>query len=156
VNHTEIDVRSRIIKTILIALAVWGLLSFAVVFWVILIGSENTDERAVILEGGSLIFLWCIAGGLSFKCFKHPLITNMQRIAIPWGLRFVVFCILFAMLEEAVTTSLSNLAVHFLGASMKGIITASLNYWEVIGLHSVVVFVPMFIVWVFLLRRLDF
>ncbi|HUU11041.1 MAG TPA: hypothetical protein VM431_10950 [Phycisphaerae bacterium] len=61
-----------------------------------------------------------------------------------------------ALLEEAVTTGLTNLAPVFGGVTDAARITASKNYLEVVCLHSVVVFVPAFIGWAVILRFIDF
>jgi uncharacterized membrane protein YhdT len=60
------------------------------------------------------------------------------------------------MVEEAVTTGMTNLAPVFgvpIGAAY---ITASANYFDVVCFHSVVVFIPMFIAWAVILRSYDF
>jgi hypothetical protein len=56
------------------------------------------------------------------------------------------------MLEEAVTTSMTNCAPLFGVKIGEAYITASANYFDVILHHSVVVFVPMFIGWAVLLK----
>jgi hypothetical protein len=70
------------------------------------------------------------------------------------GATFVVFATLLALLEEAVTTTLTNLAPVF--GNAQGFITASRNYLEVVVWHSVIVIAPMFVVWAWLLARLRF
>jgi hypothetical protein len=53
----------------------------------------------------------------------------------------VLFCTLLALAEEAVTTTMTNLAPLF-GVKMGEVaITASANYIEVVTQHSVIVFV---------------
>lgn len=61
------------------------------------------------------------------------------------------------MLEEVVTTSLTN-AAPLLGSEVGvAMITASTNYWEVVFLNSVwPVFVPWILAWTWLLSRYDF
>jgi hypothetical protein len=60
------------------------------------------------------------------------------------------------MLEEAVTTGLTNLAPLLGGVTDAARITASRNYFEVVLRHSVIAFVPMFLCWAWLLSRYDF
>jgi hypothetical protein len=79
-----------------------------------------------------------------------------RRSPIGWRTRFVLLCIAFALLEEAITTTLTNLAPLFGGVTDAARITASKNYLEVVLLHSVVAFVPMFLCWAWLLSRHDF
>ena len=61
-----------------------------------------------------------------------------------------------ALLEEAVTTTMTNLAPVLGVAIGQAYITASANYLDVVLGHSVIVFVPMFAAWAWLLSRYDF
>jgi hypothetical protein len=61
-----------------------------------------------------------------------------------------------AMLEEAVTTTMTNLAPLFGAEIGEAYITASTNYFDVILHHSVIVFVPWFIAWAWILKRYEF
>jgi hypothetical protein len=61
-----------------------------------------------------------------------------------------------ALLEEAITTSMTNLAPLWGTTTAQAHITASGNYLDVVLLHSVIVFVPMFVAWAWLLTRYDF
>jgi hypothetical protein len=58
--------------------------------------------------------------------------------------------------EEAVTTTLTNLAPIFGSRIGEAYITASSNYFEVVLYNSVIVFIPMFLVWAWLLSRWNF
>ena len=89
------------------------------------------------------------------KKWRDPLVLAFRALKMPWELRFILLATFLAMMEEVVTTGLSILA-RFLGAGEKGIITASTNYFEVIGLNSVIVFIPLFAVWALMLRWWDF
>jgi len=60
------------------------------------------------------------------------------------------------MAEEAVTTTMTNLAPVFGVRMGEAYITASANYLDVIALHSVIVFIPMFICWAWMLSKFDF
>ena len=80
----------------------------------------------------------------------------LQRIRIDPRITFVVMATILAMVEEAITTTLTNLAPLFGVPYGSAYITASGNYFDVVCLHSVVVFVPMFIGWSFLLQRYSF
>lgn len=67
-----------------------------------------------------------------------------------------MFATILALIEEVITTTMTNLAPLF-GVKMgEAYITASTNYFEVVLLHSVIVFIPMFIVWAWMLSRYDF
>jgi hypothetical protein len=60
------------------------------------------------------------------------------------------------MLEEAVTTSLTNMAPLLGEVTDAAWITASKSYLEVILKHTVIAFVPLFLCWGWLLSRYDF
>jgi hypothetical protein len=60
------------------------------------------------------------------------------------------------MLEEVITTTMTNLASLFSVQVGEAYITASTNYFDVILHHSVIVFVPWFIAWAWILKRYDF
>jgi hypothetical protein len=90
------------------------------------------------------------------RLFRDRVSAFVRGIRLDWRVKFVLFATLLALLEEAVTVTMTNLAPVFgvpLGAAY---ITASANYLNVVCLHSVVVFVPMFVAWALLLRRVDF
>lgn len=73
-----------------------------------------------------------------------------------WFQRFVLFCVAMGMIEEAVTTFMTNSA-PLLGVQLGEVyITASSNYWDVILGHSLIVITPAFLAWAFLLQRYRF
>ena len=63
---------------------------------------------------------------------------------------------MLALVEEAITTTMTNLAPVFGVKVGQAYITASTNYLDVILGHSVIVFVPMFVAWAWLLSWYDF
>jgi flagellar biogenesis protein FliO len=105
--------------------------------------------------GLSLIFIWCISGGLIMRLARDRFIQWSTRLRINWQLRFVILCIAMALIEEAVTTSLTNTAPLFGAVTSAARITSSTNYFKVIS-GSVVAFIPLFICWAWLLGRYDF
>jgi hypothetical protein len=134
-------------------LAVWLALSSAavtVVTW------QNHRIRAVIGMAWGLIVLWVFLGGSLMYIFREPVRARVSGIRFDWRLKFILFCTLLAMTEEAITTSMTNLAPLFGVKVGEAYITASTNYFDVIALHSVVVFVPMFVGWSVILWRYDF
>jgi hypothetical protein len=137
------------------ALAVWlGLSTTAVLIVVSIGGGPNT--RAVVLMGSGLVLLWIALGGTLMHLARDRVRELVLRLPWDWRLTFVLMATLLALLEEAVTTGMTNLAPVFgvpIGAAY---ITASANYLDVVSLHSVVVFVPMFIAWAVILRRVAF
>lgn len=136
-------------------LAGWTALSTLLILF-IAINFMGPNSRAVVLMGAGLVLLWIVLGGMLMWRFRERirLWTSGRRLSP--SLTFILFCTLLALTEEAVTVSMTNLAPLFgvpLGAAY---ITASANYFDVVGLHSVVVFVPMFICWAWMGSRWRF
>lgn len=114
------------------------------------------DEKiphAVIGMGAGLIVFWVVLLGGAMFLFREPVKKFVQKIPLHWQVKFIVFCILLAMLEEAIAVTMTNLAPWFGVGVGEAYITASANYFDVIVHHSVIVFVPWFIVWAWLLKR---
>jgi hypothetical protein len=137
------------------ALAAWLVLSTTFVAVVVSIGG-GPNSRAVIGMGVGLVVLWIgLAGSLMYLA-RDRVRALVMRLRFDWRIRFVLMATLLALVEEAVTTAMTNLAPLFgvpIGAAY---ITASANYLDVVALHSVVVFVPMFMAWAVLLQRVQF
>lgn len=124
-------------------LAVFGLLNF------------GSAEAAIALMAASLWLTWVLAGGTAARRLRERLRMRLQPSS-NWPLHFVLFATLLALAEEAITTTLTNLVPAFGSQVGVAFITASSSYLEVVLYNSVIVFVPMFIVWAWLLRRYAF
>lgn len=146
---------SRITRRILIAIGVYSLLLISFLNWVIL-HSDNVRDRAIFLMADGLILLWIVLGGCLTLLLQDKLVPWLTAIPLHWRVRFVLLCTALALFEEVITTSMTNLA-PFLGTTPEEAhITASTNYFKVVLFHSVIVFVPMFIAWAWLLGRWNF
>ncbi len=133
-------------------LAVWTAVAALFMFVVAAVGMPP-NARAVIFMATGLAVIWIGVGGVGMWKARERVRAFVQRIPLPEPVKFVMFCTLLALAEEAVTVSMTNLAPVFgvpLGAAY---ITASANYLDVVLFHSVVVFVPMFIAWGWMLTR---
>jgi hypothetical protein len=146
---------NRLPVIIISVLGIWLALSTAVVVFVALT-VMGPNSRAVALMGLGLILLWVVLGGILMVVFRKRIRSVVVRLPGDWRLKFVLFATLLALVEEAVTVSMTNLAPLFGVPVGAAYITASANYLDVVTLHSVVVFVPMFIGWAFLLSRWNF
>lgn len=133
------------------SLLVLGLISFAV-----LTSDAPSAEKAIIRMALGLNLIWVVLLGALMVRFRDPVQKLIRRIPLPWGLKFFLFCIVLALLEEAVTVSLTNLAPLFGAPVGEAFITASANYLHTVLFHSVIVFLPMFLTWTVLLRYFDF
>lgn len=105
---------------------------------------------------GGLGYLWIVTCGSLMWRYRNSVRERVQSYPLDWRLKFVLFATLLALIEEAITTSMTNLAPQF-GARLGEVyITASGNYLDVVLFHSVIVLIPEFIAWAWLLSRYDF
>jgi len=141
----RVSLQGRFVLALLVIL-------FLVTAFVTLANWHQPRKRAVIGMGWGLILFWIVGCGLIMWRWKGLWCRLAAKARLPWPVKFVLGCILLAMLEEAVTTSMSNCAPLFVVKIGEAYITASSNYLDVILRHSVVVFVPMFIGWAVLLK----
>jgi len=136
-------------------IGIWLSISSCLIFLIALF-SNQPNFRAVIMMALGLILLWVVIGGISMRILRDPIRIRMQAFKVDWRIQFVLLATFLALVEELITTTMTNLAPIFgvpIGAAY---ITASNNYFDVVCLHSVVVFIPMFICWAFLLQKYNF
>ncbi len=136
-------------RRFVVGLAGWlALVSTAV----LLLNWSKRAPRAVILMAWGLILLWIGGCGFAMWRWRERWCRLAARVPLPWMVKFVLGCVALALLEEAITTLMTNCA-PLLGVRVgQAYITASANYFDVVFYHSVVVFVPLFIGWAVLLR----
>jgi hypothetical protein len=142
-------------KILIILLGIWLAFSTAVVLFIALT-TMGPNSRAVIMMGAGLILLWVALGGTLMFAFRNRIREVVLGLRGDWRLKFVLFATLLALLEEAVTVTMTNLAPVFGVPVGAAYITASANYLDVVALHSAVVFIPMFIGWAFILSLWNF
>ena len=106
--------------------------------------------------GSGLVLLWNVAGGILMYRGRDRVRRFVLALPGWWPVKFVAFCTLLALAEEAITTTMTNLAPGLRRALGKAYITASANYLDVVCFHSVIVFVPWFVGWAWMLSRWDF
>jgi hypothetical protein len=136
-----------------ITIATWLVLTTAavtVVTW------RSPHMRAVLAMGWGLILLWIGACGALMYYFRELVREAMSQIRLDWRLKFILFATLLALMEESITTTMTNLAPLFGVKVGEAYITASTNYLDVVALHSVVMFVPLFVGWALILSRYAF
>lgn len=137
------------------AIAVWLGISTTGLLIIALIGAPP-NTRAVLLMGTGLVVFWVLIGGIYTLRLRDRIRKRVLAIKLDWRIKFVLFATFLALIEEAITTTMTNLAPVFGVPIGSAYITASANYLDVVCLHSVVVFIPMFIAWTFLLQRYSF
>jgi len=135
------------------ALAGWLVATTSVVT---LVTWRDDRMRAVLGMGWGLILLWIGLGGGLMHRFREPIRAAVLRLPLNWKWKFVLFATALALVEEAITTTMTNLAPLFGVQVGEAYITASANYLDVVALHSVVMFVPLFVGWALILWRYDF
>jgi hypothetical protein len=135
------------------AVAVWLALTTSVVT---VVTWGNPKMRAVLGMGWGLILLWIGLGGTLMYRFRDPIREAVLRLRLDWRLKFILFATVLALMEEAITTTMTNLAPLFGVRIGEAYITASTNYLDVVALHSVVMFVPLFVGWSLILSRYAF
>ena len=119
--------------------------------------SDDPHARAKVLMGFFLVLFWCLGFGLISYYQRDRFRRVFRAIKMPWQVKFILCAIALAMLEEVVTTSLTNAAPLLGSETGKAMITASTNYGEVAFLNSVwPVFVPWILAWTVLLTKYDF
>jgi hypothetical protein len=138
------------------ALTVYSAVVVSIITVAILVGSSDPRERAIILMALGLVVIWCVIGGLLQLRYRDRVRARVLAMRGDWRLKFFLFASSLILLEEVVTTSMTNLA-PFLG-SQRGVafITASDNYFLVIAFHSASVIIPAYVGWAWLLSRYDF
>lgn len=139
--------------TFILLLGLWLTLSTALVLaftW------SNRIAHAVVGMGAGLIVLWVFLCGSLMYIFREPVKSIVLSIPMNWQIKFVLFSTLLAMLEEAITTAMTNLAPAFGVKVGEAYITASASYLDVVLHHSVIVFIPWFVAWAWILKRYSF
>jgi len=137
------------------AIGIYSLLVISLISLLILSSDSPVHEKAIIKMAWGLILIWIILIGSLMYRFRDAISALVQRIPLPWQVTFPVFCTILAFLEEAVTVTMTNLAPLFGAEIGQAFITASANYLHTVLFHSVIVFIPMFLVWTVLLHYFD-
>ncbi|HTL55387.1 MAG TPA: hypothetical protein VL361_06885 [Candidatus Limnocylindrales bacterium] len=135
------------------ALGSWLLITMLLVT---IVTWKHPRLRATIGMGWGLILLWVVLGGTLMRRCRESIRATVLPLKLDWRLKFILLSTALVLIEEAITTSMTNLAPLFGVNIGEAYITASTNYFDVIGLHSVVVIVPMFVGWALILSRYDF
>ncbi|MFQ5838853.1 MAG: hypothetical protein ACE5HJ_08770 [Thermoplasmata archaeon] len=142
------------ISTLLIKiLGIWASVMYILVFFLTF---QDPISRAVVGMAGGLAVLWIIIGGTIMLKSRHRVRRLVLNLPGGWKSKFVLFATALALIEEAITTTMTNLAPAFGAKVGEAYITASADYLDVVLFHSVIVFIPMFVAWAWLLSRYDF
>jgi len=139
-------------------LVVVGLVGWQILLTLFLTVAGLEDRKVWALAGmlWGVNLLW-IAGMGCLSIRWRGRVARYGAGSGKWlGVKFFGFVTLMALVEEAITTAMTNCA-PLLGVEMGEVyITASGNYLDVVLFHSVVVFLPQFAIWGWLLKRYAF
>ncbi len=124
------------------------LLGYTAVFHVLLFVhfAEISIARAVILMGLTLFVVWVVIGGILQLFLRKKFLPALEKPRRYPLLFFSIFAITLALIEEVITTSITNSARLYGLEIGQAYITASTNFFDVIVFHSVIVFIPMLFV----------
>ncbi len=122
----------------------------------LMVSQKGAPEVATVKMVCGLITLWIVLGGVAMHHFRDSARKFIQGLPFDWRVKFTLFAIILALVEEAIAVLMTNLAPLLGVKSEEAHITASTSYLDVVLFHSVVVFVPLFIAWAVLLTRYDF
>lgn len=112
------------------------------------------DPRAaIVMQWGSFI-IWVVIMGFFLAPSIASFVSGLVK-SFGFGQKsiFIVGATALALIEEAVAIFLNNNVSTSLSTSSGTILTATRNYFELVTQKSVVVFIPMFIVWAYLLKN---
>jgi hypothetical protein len=138
---------------IVAGLGVWLLLATSAVT---VLTWRNIRLRAVLEMGWGLILIWVLVGGTVMYVFRDAVRRVVLQAPLHWRWKFILMATVLALAEEGVTTSMTNLAPVFGVKIGEAYITASTNFLDVVALHSVIIFVPLFVGWSVILSYYDF
>ena len=145
----------RVARKIIIFYVVW-LVLFQTLLWIHILENGERKDIAILSMSLGLIVFWIFIGGSIMRFIREPLRLKLQKHTNKRVLKFFLFATLLACIEEIVTTGMTNTAPLWGFSPHEVYITASPNYFEVIFLHSVIVFLPAFLVWGILLEKYRF
>jgi hypothetical protein len=117
---------------------------------------ETPVARAMTDMIWGLVLVWVVGGGLLMFWSRDRVKKMVAGTPLGRRLVFLLFAAGLSLSEEAVTVGMTNLAPVFGVSIGQAYITASSDYLTVVAFHSVVVFLPIFLVWAFLLTRYSF
>ena len=139
-----------------VALGLWSIAFLTAVSLAIIGSDASANDQAIIKMALCLVIVWVIMCGGAMHLFRDRFATFSRSVPIGWKVKFFVSVSVLMLVEEAIATSITNLAPAFGGTFGEAYITASSNFITVIVFHSVVMFVPFILIWIYLLTRYDF
>jgi hypothetical protein len=104
----------------------------ALFFLATTLSPSDPITRAITGMALGLFLFWIVLGGALSLLLRGRVRNVLRRFDAHWRIAFVLFAALMALLEEAVTTTMTNAAPLWGAPVGKAYITASANYLEVV------------------------
>lgn len=142
----------------------WGILYFIFVGIVAFtqgssdVQKELGEKAAFIMQLGQFITWSLLIAPFLLPRFL-PAILNFFKKRFNLGKKtlFVLLASMAVLIEEAVAILWNNsVSSSFPSLSDNTLLTATTNYFDLIAKHSVIVFIPMVVVWAYLLSRRNY
>ncbi|MBX9906338.1 hypothetical protein K2X96_00385 [Patescibacteria group bacterium] len=133
-----------------------GLYLFLFNIFLTLASIGDTNSMAIAAMVWGLMIVWIVCAGALMYIFRDRIRSVVQCIPLPWQVTFVLGATALALIEEAVTVSLTNMAPLFGAVAGEAYITATTNYVDLVLFHSVIIFIPLFIAWSIVLSKYRF
>jgi hypothetical protein len=144
---------SRSKLRVLVVLLIWQVL---ITTLITLGGRHNRVVHAVACMVWGIDLLWIGGAGLFTLLFRDAI----RKWAVGWrlspALKFWILATAMVLVEEMVTTLMTNCAPLFGVRIGEAYITASTNYLDVITFHSVIVIAPQLAAWAWMFTRYAF
>jgi hypothetical protein len=131
-----------------------GIILNTAIFIITRFGSQ--PAYAVAGMAYAIYIVWCILLGGLMYLLKDVVKAVGGFFKLPWQLKFFLGFVSLALLEEAFTVSMTNLAPLFGAKLGEAFITASADYLDVVLYHSVILFIPIIAAFTWILRKYRF
>ena len=96
----------------------------------------NPVTRAEVDMTWGLVLLWVVIGGGVMYLLRDMVRTSLAKVRIGPRTKFFLLATGLVLVEEAITTGMTNLAPEFGVQIGQAYVTASANYLRVILFHS--------------------
>ena len=144
--------KTNLILKIIAVYSIW----FLILSTIHIFNEWDNNWKAIILMALCLVFFWVILFW-SLQFFFRKKIKLIANINLNnWKFFFIIFTIILALIEESIAVIMTNMVEYFWWEIWKAFITAHTNYFIVIFFHSIIIFIPMFFAWMYLLSKYDF
>ena len=124
------------------------------VFVMINAANEKDSQGVAIMGMGlTLVTVWILIGGYLQRRYLFSHYERLTQVRSSPVFTFAIMAIFLACIEELIAVIITNLAPLYGVTVGEAYITASTNYFDVITMHSVIVFAPMLFTLGVILRK---